>query len=238
MSRRAVILAGGRGTRLRPYTIVLPKPLVPVGEFPILEIIIRQLVAAGFDHITLAVNHQAEIIKAFFQSGERWGVNIDYSLEDRPLGTMGPLKQLTDLPDCFLVMNGDILTDLNFAEFYLNHTRRNEIFTICSKQRIEQTDYGVLEISDTEHLLEFREKPQVRHQVSMGVYMLSLKVLDYIPENCSYGFDHLMSDLLASHQSVKVDNFEGYWLDIGRPDDYEVAIKVFENERSKFLCGI
>ena len=117
MSKRAIILAGGKGTRLRPYTMTLPKPLVPLGEYPILEIIIRQLVRGGFSHITLAVNHQAEIIKAFCQNGERWGIKIDYSLEDEPLGTMGPLSRITDLPEHFLIMNGDILTDIDYSAY-------------------------------------------------------------------------------------------------------------------------
>src|SRR5437764_4757805 len=121
MSRRAVILAGGRGARLKPYTIVLPKPLMPIGEFPILEVIVRQLARAGFSRITMAVNHQAELIKAFFQEGARWGTRIDYSLEDKPLGTMGPVRLIADLPDHFLVMNGDVLTDLDFAALYANH---------------------------------------------------------------------------------------------------------------------
>ena len=117
MYKRAIILAGGRGTRMRPYTVVLPKPLMPLGEYPILEVILRQLVKAGFEHITMAVNHQAEIIKAFFQNGERWGVRIDYSLEKQPLGTMAPLQLIKDLPENFLVMNGDILTNLDFSSF-------------------------------------------------------------------------------------------------------------------------
>ena len=115
MNRRAVILAGGKGTRLRPYTVVLPKPLMPIGEYPILEVVVRQLARHGFDRVTMAVNHQAELIKAFFGDGSKWHVQIDYSLEDQPLGTMGPLKRIADLPEHFLVMNGDVLTDLDFA---------------------------------------------------------------------------------------------------------------------------
>ena len=118
MSKRAVILAGGKGTRLRPYTIVLPKPLMPIGEYPILEVIVRQLKNNNFSHITMAVNHQAEIIQAFFGDGSKWGLKIDYSLEDKVLSTMAPLKLIKDLPDNFLVMNGDVLTDLNFSDFY------------------------------------------------------------------------------------------------------------------------
>lgn len=234
MSKRAVILAGGKGTRLRPYTVVLPKPLMPIGEFPILEVIIKQLVSAGFDHITLAVNHQAEIIKAFFMDGSRWGIRIDYSLEDKPLGTMGPLKLIQDLPDNFLVMNGDILTDLNYAEFYDNHVQQNNIFTISSYLREQLVDYGVLETINGK-LSGLREKPRMHYEVSMGVYMVSKRASQYVPEDMAYGFDHLMHDLVTAKQSVAVHQFSGYWLDIGRPDDYAQAIEEFESMRTRFI---
>src|SRR5690606_5708910 len=145
MSKRAVILAGGRGTRLKPYTVVLPKPLMPIGDYPILEVVVRQLTRCGFDHITLAVNHQAELIKAFFGDGHRWGLNIDYSLEDQPLATMGPLKLISDLPQDFLVMNGDILTDMDFGKFHDEHVNQGNLFTISSYRREHGIDYGVLE---------------------------------------------------------------------------------------------
>lgn len=235
MSKRAVILAGGKGTRLRPYTVVLPKPLMPIGEYPILEVIVRQLVRAGFDHITLAVNHQAEIIKAFFQNGERWGIRIDYSLEDQPLGTMGPLKLIKDLPDNFLVMNGDILTDLDYAAFHDRHTASGAIFTISSMCRHHQIDYGVLDKNEQGLLSGFREKPGVAYEVSMGVYMLNLAVLERIPAGRPYGFDGLMLDLLAAGRPATVDTFDGYWLDIGRPDDYARAIDEFESMKGRFL---
>lgn len=235
MSRRAVILAGGKGTRLRPYTVVLPKPLMPIGEYPILEVIIRQLIAAGFDHITLAVNHQAEIIKAFFQNGERWGVRIDYSLEDRPLGTMGPLKLIHDLPANFLVMNGDVLTDLNFATFHDQHVEQRNVFTISSKRRQHRIDYGVLDTNGRGVLTGFREKPEVEYEVSMGVYMVSAEAMSFIPVDHAYGFDNLMLDLLAASEPAYVQPFDGYWLDIGRPDDYVKAIDEFETMKSKFV---
>lgn len=234
MSKRAVILAGGKGTRLRPYTVVLPKPLMPIGEFPILEVIVKQLVAAGFTHITMAVNHQAEIIKAFFMDGSKWDIQIDYSLEDKPLGTMGPLKLINDLPENFLVMNGDILTDIDFAEFHDTHVNGNEIFTISSHVREQLVDYGVLETSEG-RLDRLREKPRVHYEVSMGVYMTSRRALDYVPVNTAYGFDHLMHDLIAAGQRVAVQKFSGYWLDIGRPDDYAQAIDEFESMRTRFL---
>ena len=141
----------------RRYTVVLPKPLMPIGEYPILEVIVRQLVSYGFTHITMAVNHQAEIVKAFFQNGERWGVNIDYSLENEPLGTMGPLKLISDLPPNFLVMNGDILSDINYANFYDDHVKNSRLFTISSVKRDQKIDYGVLEVNDTAELVSFLE---------------------------------------------------------------------------------
>lgn len=234
MSKRAVILAGGKGTRLRPYTVVLPKPLMPIGDFPILEVIIKQLVSSGFDHITLAVNHQAEIIKAFFMDGRKWGIHIDYSLEDKPLGTMGPLKLIKDLPENFLVMNGDILTDINYNTFHDDHVRQNNIFTISSFLREQLVDYGVLETCDGV-LQGLREKPRMHYEVSMGVYMMSRRALTYIPTENAYGFDNLMHDLLSANSQVAVRRFSGYWLDIGRPDDYATAIEIFEQNSSQFL---
>lgn len=232
---RAVVLAGGKGTRLKPYTVVLPKPLMPIGEYPILEVVVRQLVHYGFSHITMAVNHQAEIIQAFFGNGEKWGVNIDYSLEDRPHGTMGPLTLINDLPDDFLVMNGDILTDLDYRKFYDFHLAHRNIFTISSSQREVRSDYGVLEIDGQGVLCGFREKPVTKYDVSMGIYMVSKRVLPFIPKNRAYGFDDLMLDLVARGCPAAVRKFEGYWLDIGRPDDYRQAIDEFEYRREQFL---
>ncbi|MBP1662909.1 MAG: mobA-like transferase domain protein [Bacteroidetes bacterium] len=225
MSKRAVILAGGKGTRLKPYTVSLPKPLVPVGEMPILEIIIRQLAKSGFDHITITVNHMADIIRAFCGDGSKWGVTIDYSLEDKPLSTMGPLKLIHDLPENFLVMNGDVLTDLDFGSFYDEHVRSGNIFTVSAFTRDQKVDYGVLEIGADNKLSDFIEKPTNRYNVSMGVYMASNKILEYIPENQFYGFDHLMLDLIKDQHPATVKIHSGYWLDIGRPDDYEKACK-------------
>src|SRR5690242_19939529 len=145
MSKTAVILAGGKGTRLRPYTVVLPKPLMPIGEYPILEVVVRQLAAHRFDRVTMAVNHQAELIRAFFGDGSKWNLRIDYSLEDEPLGTMGPLRLIADLPQHFLVMNGDILSDLSYGSFFEEHVAANRLFTISSHRRTSVIDYGVLE---------------------------------------------------------------------------------------------
>ena len=235
MSRRAVILAGGKGTRLRPYTVVLPKPLMPIGDYPILEVVVRQLVRAGFDRITMAVNHQAELIKAFFGDGAKWGIAIDYSLEDKPLGTMGPLRLIPDLPEHFLVMNGDILTDLDFRKFHDSHVAADGLFTVSSHRRKQSIDYGVLESDDRQRLVGFREKPVTEYEVSMGIYMVSRKAVDVIPDGRLYGFDNLMHDLIASKREVAVRVFDGYWLDIGRPDDYLQAIEEFEGMKSRLI---
>lgn len=223
MSKRAIILAGGKGTRLKPYTISLPKPLVPVGDQPIIEIIIKSLIRHGFDHITITINHMADIIKAFCGDGSKWGVKIDYSLENKPLSTMGPLKLIQGLPEDFLVINGDVLTDLNLEQFYNFHTSNSNIFTISAFEREEKVDYGVLETNDAAKLINFKEKPINKYKVSMGVYMVNNKVLDLIPNDTFYGFDHLMLDLIRTSQPATVKVHDGYWLDIGRPDDYEKA---------------
>ena len=234
MSKRAIILAGGKGTRLRPYTVVLPKPLMPIGDYPILEVVIRQLIHFGFDHITLAVNHQAALIRAFFGDGSRWNVQIDYSEESQPMGTMGPLRAIPNLPEHFLVMNGDVLTSLNFSEFYDQHANSNQIFTISSHKRIQRIDYGVLMSNASGFLSGFQEKPSTNYEVSMGIYMANREILHYVP-SAPYGFDDLMLDLLADKRDIKVEAFSGYWLDIGRPDDYMQAIDEFEKMKSSFL---
>ncbi len=234
MSKRAIILAGGKGTRLRPYTVVLPKPLMPIGEYPILEVVIRQLVCQGFDHITLAVNHQAALIRSFFGDGSNWNVRIDYSQENFPMGTMGPLKLIKDLPESFLIMNGDVLTDLNFDNFYRDHVNSGSLFTISSYQREQKVDYGVLIKTDSNFLCGFEEKPSHKYDVSMGIYMANREMLKYVPDT-PYGFDNLMLDLLSDKVKVRVAPFAGYWLDIGRPDDYMQAIEEFESMRQKFL---
>lgn len=235
MKKRAVILAGGKGTRLRPYTVVLPKPLMPIGNYPILEVVIRQLALHGFDRITLAVNHQAELIKAFCGDGAKWGIGIDYSLETEPLGTMGPLRLMRDLPEHFLIMNGDVLTDLDYTDFFREHTENNRLFTIASHRREQRADYGVLEVGPDRQLRNFQEKPKATFEVSMGVYMASREILRFLPSAGPYGFDSLMLELIRRQAPVAVKSFDGYWLDIGRPDDYEQAIEEFDAMKGRFL---
>jgi len=232
--KRAVILAGGLGTRLRPYTVVLPKPLMPVGPYPILEIIVRQLAGYGFDGITLAVNHQADIIKAYFGDGSKWKIAIDYSLETQPLSTIAPLKLIENLPEHFVLMNGDVLTDLDLGSLFERHALEDRLFTIAASSRKSVINYGVLEIDDG-RLSGFREKPEIEHFVSMGVYVVSRAALEFVPSGRKYGFDHLMKDLLARGKRVHVERFSGYWLDIGRPDDYMQAVDEFDQWKDRLL---
>lgn len=235
MSRRAVLLAGGKGSRLRPYTVVLPKPLMPLGEYPVVEVLIRQLAFYGFDHITLAVNHQAEIIRAFFGNGEKWGVRVDYSLEPEPLSTIGPLRLIPDLPEDFLLLNGDILTDLDFRAFFSTHLAGDSDFTIAAHRRVHRIDYGVLHVDSESRLSGFEEKPTASYLVSMGVYAVRRRILEFVPAGRPYGFDHLMLDLLKKGRPVRVEPHDGLWLDIGRPDDYVLAIDTFEEHRHRLL---
>jgi NDP-sugar pyrophosphorylase family protein len=235
MCDTAVILAGGLGTRLRPYTVVFPKPLMPLGEYPILEIIVRQLRFFGFRRLVFAVNHQADLIKAYFSSGSRWDLRIDYSLETRPLSTVGPLALIPDLPEQFLLMNGDVLTDLDFRLFYREHLEDGCAFTISAARRSHQVEYGVLHMDDRHRLAGFSEKPVTDYLVSMGIYGVSRSVLSHIPGDTRYGFDNLMRDMLERREQVRVRPFDGYWKDIGRQDDYMAAIDDFERDSERFL---
>jgi NDP-sugar pyrophosphorylase family protein len=233
---RAIILAGGKGTRLLPYTTTIPKPLVPVGDMAILEIVIRQLSCCGFNHITVAVNHQAQLIMAYFEDGKKWGTMIDYSLEDKPLSTMGPLKLIDDLPEHFLVMNGDVLTDMNYADFYESHVNSGPIGTVATYKREVKIDFGVLSFSGKKNLIsEFVEKPLEHFCVSMGVYAFSREIMKYIPEGQPFGFDDLMLNLIAKKQDIRAYPFTGYWLDIGRPEDYDRANNEFNEIIGRLL---
>lgn len=221
---KAIILAGGKGTRVKPYTSVIPKPLVPVGEKAILEILLRRLQKYGVDEVYICLNHFAEIIQAFFGDGSKFGLKINYSLEDMPLGTVAPIKLIKDLPEDFLVMNGDLLTDLDFKTFFESHLANNDLLTVASYHRTTKIDFGVMDVDPQTNLVAaFREKPVYDFEVSMGVYAMNRKVLDWVPEGTAFGFDNLMITMLKHDQKVKVYPFKGYWLDIGRPDDYEKA---------------
>lgn len=231
-----VILAGGRGVRLRPYTTALPKPLVPIGEeYAILDIILQQLRAQGFDRATLAIGHLGSLIRAFVGDGSRWNIAVDYSEEETPMSTIGPLFNFLDqLPEHFLVMNGDVLTDLDYRRLLDHHVESEAPLTVATYQRKVKIDFGTLEKSDG-LITKFTEKPTLCYGVSMGVYALSRKTLAPYPKTEPFGFDELVLDLLARGDNPAAYDFDGYWLDIGRPDDYDEANRSFERLRSVLL---
>lgn len=222
--RHAVILAGGKGTRLRPFTTTLPKPLVPIGEdSSILEIVLRQLAHSGFGSATIAIGHLGEIIRAFVGDGSRWGLEVDYTVEDDPLGTMGPVVAALDrLPEHFLVMNGDILTDLDYGTLLDSEIASNAPITVATYRREVHVDFGVLEVDDG-RIVGFTEKPILEYRVSMGIYALARETLRLYSAGQPLGFDELMLDLLARGELAAAYEFDGYWLDIGRPEDYDRA---------------
>jgi len=218
---KAVILAGGLGTRLKPYTTVFPKPLMPIGESPILEIIVKQLKAKGFNEITLAVGHLSELIMAFFNNGSKYGLKIEYSKEEKKLGTAGGLGLLKNkLEDDFLVMNGDVLTGLDFSEFLEFHKKTGSIATIALNRRHVDIDFGVVELDENRTLIGYIEKPKIDYLVSMGVYAFNESILEYIPSHEYLDIPDLMKRLLSEGEKVNGFIHDGYWLDIGRPDDY------------------
>ncbi len=234
----AVILAGGKGVRLRPYTTTLPKPLVPIGDrYAILEIVLHQLARQGFSTVTLAIGHLGQLIRSYVGDGARWGLRVGYSMEEAPLGTMGPLLTMADLPEHFLVMNGDILTDLDFGAVLTGHRESGAPMTIATYERQVRIDFGVLTTMD-ERVVAFAEKPTLDYRVSMGVYGVSLPALSRYPSGLPLGFDELVLDLLAEGRHPREHRFDGYWLDIGRPDDYDRANAEFDARKPALLGSL
>jgi NDP-sugar pyrophosphorylase family protein len=232
---RAIVLAGGKGTRLAPYTKVLPKPLMPIGDMPILEIILRQMQRAGIDEVILTVGHLAGLLQAFFQDGKNLGIKISYSFEDNPLGTAGPLSMVEGLDDTFLVCNGDVLTTLNLSDLITYHRRSGAVATIATHTRNIHVDLGVIQFNGNQEIIGYLEKPTYSYQVSMGIYIFEPSVLKYIEHNQYLDFPDLVLRLLASGDRVVGYPFEGYWQDLGRADDYEQAVDEFPKLRDQIL---
>jgi NDP-sugar pyrophosphorylase family protein len=221
---KVVILAGGKGTRLKPYATVFPKPLMPVGDKPILELIIRQLKSEGLDNIIISIGHLGELIMNFFGDGSKFGVNIEYAKEDQPLGTAGGLGLMKDkLKETFLMINGDTLTTLSFSQLIEYHKTGNAIGTIALKKRETYIDFGIVELDSSGCVTAYTEKPTLEHLVSMGVYIFEPGVLKYIRAGERLDFPDLVKLLLSKGETIKGFVFDGYWLDIGRPEDYEKA---------------
>ncbi len=232
---KAVILAGGKGTRLAPYTKILPKPLMPIGDVPILEIILFQLKAAGITDVVLTVGHLAELLRAFFKDGQHIGMNITYNYEKKPLGTAGPLALVAGLDAPFLVMNGDILTNIDYLDLIRFHREHSSTLTIAMHPRKVHIDLGVIESNESDTVVGYIEKPTIDYMVSMGIYVFSPEVLKHIPKGLYLDFPDLVKKLIAAGECVSGFPFNGYWQDLGRPDDYEQASQDFEAMKDQFL---
>jgi NDP-sugar pyrophosphorylase family protein len=239
MSKKAVVLAGGKGSRLGPYTTVLPKPLLPVGDRAILDVVVRQLRAHGFTDLTFAVGYLAHLIRAVFNNGSNHGVDITYHEEREPLGTAGALGVIDGLDETFLAMNGDVLTALDFAELYRAHQEAGNAFTIATHRRVVRSDYGVIYedgvLGDTRRVLGYEEKPEIPYTVSMGIYVVEPRVLDYIEPGVYFDVPDLVLRLLDAGEQVGSYLTDSYWLDIGRHDDYEKAIAEYEQLKHVLL---
>jgi NDP-mannose synthase len=233
---KAVILAGGKGTRLAPYTTVFPKPLMPVDGTPILEVIIRQLAHFQIKEIFLTVSRQSEaLLAAYFGDGRQYGASIRYSREEIPLGTAGPLSILTDLPECFLVMNGDILTSLDYRKLIRYHRSRGGAVTIAMHHKEIQLEFGVMDCDRAHRLKGYVEKPIVSYPVSMGIYVFEKEVLKSIPRGKYLDFPQLIQKLIRRGEKVACFPSSDFWLDIGRHQDYEEAQGKFQEMRKKLL---
>jgi len=232
---KAVVLAGGKGSRLAPYTKILPKPLMPIGDMPILEVLIRQMKRHGIEEIILAVGHLGELLRSFFQDGSRFGVRIRYSYEEEPLGTAGPLTLIEGLDESFLVTNGDVLTTLDIGLLVDFHRDQEAVATIAMHPRSVNIDLGVIECNGRHEVTNYIEKPSLDYTVSMGIYVFEPRVLKYIPKGCYMDFPDLVLKLLEGGERVVGFAYNGYWQDLGRQNDYERATTDFERMKAQFL---
>jgi NDP-sugar pyrophosphorylase family protein len=227
---KAVVLAGGKGTRLAPYTSVLPKPLMPVGDRSILEVVLGQLAGSGITDVTLCVGYLSHLIEAVLENSPRHGVNVTYVHEEDALGTAGPLRLVDGLTSTFIAMNGDVLTTLDYRALLRFHRENDNVLTIATRDRPIQIDYGVLHLGEngsSHRVREYAEKPRMTSTVSMGIYALEPRALEYIPPEGYFDFPDLVQALLQNHESVGAYRYDGLWFDIGRRDDYEQAVSTW-----------
>jgi NDP-mannose synthase len=242
-NRSAVVLAGGKGERLGPYTTVLPKPLLPIGDRSILEVVVRQLHSYGFSDLTFAVGYLSHLIEAVFADGSEFDVGIDYHHERQPLGTAGPLATMDEFEESFLVMNGDVLTTLDYDALMAAHKEAGNALTVASHRRIVKTEYGVLHTDGesssgvSTQVNDYEEKPEIPYLVSIGVYILEPEVIEYIPTGTPFDMPDVIKALIEAGRPVGTYLFDGFWLDIGRHDDYERAIAEFDQISPHLLRG-
>ena len=232
---KAVIQAGGKGTRLRPYTLVLPKPLMPVSGTPVIELLLKWLRRNGTTEAYITTGYLGHLLKALCGDGNQWDMAITYSEEPEPLGTVGALTLLSEqLDDTFLVLNGDLITDLDISALRKFHDSHDGLLTIGVTSKLVNIDLGVLDL-DSHEITAFNEKPTLKYQVSMGVYCMEPGVLEFIPRGVPFGVDNLIHAMLDKNSKVCAYQHDGMWMDIGRPEDFEIAQDVFEENRQLIL---
>lgn len=225
---KAVIMAGGKGTRLRPITFSIPKPLLPVGEKPILELIISRLCSLKINDITLAIGYGAELIKAYFGNGKKFNIRINYVHEKKSLGTAGPLKLIKNLKEPFLVMNGDIITKLNFLDLFSYHKKNNAVMTIAVKKYTNQLPFGTISFNKN-NVIDIEEKPTTNHLISTGIYILSPIAIRFIPVNTFFTIPALIKALIKAKLNVIKYEFDEYWLAIEQLEQLEEASNNIKN---------
>lgn len=231
----AIILAGGKGSRLRPFTFAIPKPLLPLGDVPVIEIVLHQLAAAGVSRVLLTLGHMSHLFQAMVGDGSRFGLRLEYCIEEQPLGTASPIRLARDLDEDFLVMNGDLLTTLNYRDLFETHRLQQASGTIAVHQREVKIDYGVIETSKDGLLADYIEKPTISYYVSMGINVLSRDCIEFIPQNDRFDMPELMLAMHRAGKPVACYRTDCYWQDIGRFDDYEQASADFAADPSRFL---
>jgi NDP-mannose synthase len=233
---KAVILAGGRGTRLHPFTVSFPKPLMPLGEVPVLEVLMNRLIQHGITDMTLCLGHLAGLIQAYMDQRKSLTskVKLNYVLEEEPTGTAGSLSLVPGLDETFLALNGDLLTNIDLQALIDYHKQQNAILTIATHKRKVKIDLGVLEFDENSVITNYLEKPETTYHVSMGIYVYEPRVLSYIPKGAYLDFPNLVLKLLAAKEKVVSWVTDCTWLDIGRPDDYARAQELFADRREDF----
>ena len=234
---QAVILAGGLGSRLRPYTMHIPKPLLPLGDKPVIEIVVRQLAASGIDDVIITTGFLAHLVEAYVGNGEQFGTNVRYVREESPLGTAGPLREVSDLEEHFLVLNGDLLTTFNFGGLLDDHARSGADLTVAATRRTVHIDYGVVVTNTAGDLERYDEKPTLDYHVSMGIYGVSLSALKHMPPTGRFDMPELVRAIVAAGGRVCTAKTDVYWQDIGRFDDYQTASADFVTTPDRFLRG-
>lgn len=227
---KAVLLAGGRGRRLEPFTTTIPKPLFPLGEKPILQIIIEQLIKVGITEFIISIGYLGELIEAYFGNGLKFNCRIEYIRESTPLGTAGAISLIPKIKDDFIFMNGDILTTMNFIEAYNYHKNNNNLLTLCTYKKSVKSSLGIINIDEQSNVTSYLEKPTNEYLVSSGIYIMHPKIKNYINKNEKIDLPQLIQRLIRKDMKVKTFDITGAWFDIGTPGDLEMALKFYENK--------